>query len=165
MSWVDVQTQVSAQLNLGATVATVLLGAKFLKGTGAPPRVVIVPTRDRFGPTQNNGDDAAPQVLTCFAGAEVHIWAADIPSTEALRNAVLCAIYTLAEGSYDLEGPAGWSDKDIDGAQVKNGALYIFTLHVQMPVTDAGYTLATVTIIPETFTISPPGGTPESGPP
>jgi hypothetical protein len=163
MSWVDVTAQLNAQLNLSSTVAPVLLGAKNLKGTGAPPRVVIVPTRDRFGPSQNIGADP-PQILTCFAGAEVHCWAADVPTTEALRNAVLCALMTLAEGSFDLEGPAGWSEKDIEGAQVLNGSLYIFSLHVQMPVTDAPYTTAEVDSIPETSSMTLPGSdTPESG--
>lgn len=128
---------------------TVRIGAKFLKdNSGVPPRIVWVPTRDRFGPTENlQGDD--PQLHTCMAGCEAHLWVADYEAGETLRNQVIAACNELYEGSYELGAEAGWL-KATEGAVGDLGLVYLMFIAFSVPVLGKCYTRGLVTSIPQT---------------
>jgi hypothetical protein len=123
------------------------VGPKELNNNRAKaPRVVWVPTRDRFGPPRGPGANPR-RILTRNAGCEVHLWGADLASTEALLNSVLSAIHKVAHGSYEAtEGE--W--KDQLGSVTNAGLAYVFGVTFAVPVTDAPSTEGPVTSIPTT---------------
>lgn len=161
MGWSDIVTQVGAQLNEGIEPPIpVLLGAENLKGNGAFPRIVFVPTRDHFGPAENQSADP-PQLATRFAGCEVHVWGGpNFDDTEELLDQVWAAIFFLGEASFEPGEPSGWAQKHIDGGLIVSGKLYVLTLYFKVPVTAGSYTTAEIESIPQTNDISMGGPPP-----
>jgi hypothetical protein len=154
MSLGSVIHQISALLPPGTKS---VVGPEHLKAHDAPPRVVWVPSRDRYGPPESTG--ANPRSLrTRLAGCEVHVWGADYDATEALLNLVQAAIHYVTYGSYQLDqGDAGWLA--LDGPLQNLGRAYVFHVVFKIPVTEAPMKTAPVKSIPQTQVIalgSPP---------
>jgi hypothetical protein len=124
-----------------------MVGPEHLKTHDAPPRVIWVPSRDRYGPPESTGADPR-QLRTRLAGCEVHVWGRDYDATEGLLNLVQAAIHTVAYGCYALETEAGWLA--LEGPLQNLGRAYVFHAVFKLPVTAAPATLGQVTSIPQT---------------
>jgi hypothetical protein len=122
-----------------------------------PPRIVVIPTTDRFGPPiqvqaagvlpQNARQGANPRPLwTRHAGATALIWAAGVPASDeadqlpadykalgVLLNQFVASLHRLVPGFYTLEG--GGVDQDTPVSSL--GKLYRLQFSVQVPVTAA----------------------------
>jgi len=144
MALQDIVDAVQAQL--GSTPC--LLGAQHLRAESAPPRVVFVPTADKFSPAESAGRNPR-QLWTRLAGCSVHLWAADVGATEALLNSVIAAFDVLVGGpNYKLDGQAEWMNQD--GALTNLGVGYAFHVAFKVPITAAPVPAKVVTEIPQT---------------
>lgn len=112
--------------------ATAELGAEHWIAEGTPPRVVWVPTSDRFDPpAQEHRQYRAYR--TRVAGVELRIWGADIGAVETLVNELIVAIHDNARGAYEL-GAGRWDGQD--GAELLElGRAYVLSLTFRIPVT------------------------------
>ena len=166
----DVVNAVTARL--GST--PVIIGMKQLAADAVPPRVVFVPTRDKFGPAERtNGTTVARvdgsgnktwagrQLMVRYAGVQVHCWGADIPSTETLVAQVLAAIHLGIAQDLDITqiAPKGYKLLDggwLDQAWSNLGEVWVGNFEFAFPVLDQVNPTAVVTSIPETPELETP---------
>lgn len=152
-SLVSVATEVGTLL----TGVTTLIGAENVGRSDPPPRVVWVPTKDRFGEAQRYGQGTSKgpprSVGTIIAGVEVRLLAVglaadadpykDMRAVEALRDRFLFMLRKVAYGSYRLREGGFMLATDGD-----YGRGYVLELELMLPITssaDETYTTATVT--------------------
>lgn len=125
----------------------------FLAENASPPRIVVVPTADKFGPplqsvgpsvaTQFKGANPRP-LWTRYAGAEAYIWAAgvlqpneanqltaDYKALGVLLDQFVASLQRTVPGIYQLEG--GGVEQDT-GVIITLGRLYKLQFSVQVPV-------------------------------
>lgn len=129
---------------------------QFLAENAAPPRIVVVPTTDKFGaPVQSAGafvatmpKGANPRPLaTRYAGGEANIWAAGVvqPNPEdqlsadykalgVLLDQFVASLQRLVPGIYSLDG--GGVEQDA-AVVLGHGRLYRLQFAVQVPVVAA----------------------------
>jgi len=125
-----------------------LIGPEHLKAHDSPPRVIWVPSRDRYGPPESTGANPR-QLRTRLAGCEVHVWGRDYEATEELLNLLQAAIHYVAYGCYQLDqGEAGWLA--LEGPLQNLGRAYVFHVVFKIPVTDAPPVTGPVSQIPLT---------------
>ncbi len=122
------------------------IGPEYLRSHDAPPRVIWVPSRDRYGPPMSTGADPR-QLRTRLAGCEVHVWERDYEAVEVLLNLVQAAIHAVAYGCYSIEAEAGWLA--LDGPLQHLGRVYVFHAVFMIPVTAAPATTGKVVSIPQ----------------
>jgi hypothetical protein len=124
------------------------VGPEFLKQHNLPPRIVFVPRREPWGPTENVGSDPR-QLYTRACGVQCFLWGADYAATETLINQFVTALHAYAYGSE--VGEFGEWDPAADGL-VKTGRLYVLDVMLKVPVveTPSTWTTGPVTSIPET---------------
>lgn len=155
----DIVNGVTARL----TGTQVLLGKKYLDQNSAPPRVVFVPSRDKYGPPQRIGG-AQKAIHTCWAGLQVHVWAADVAATESLKDQVLqvlrdtvagLTVAQIAADGYRVLG-GGW----LDNAWTNRGEVYVLEIECGFPVAPALGPTKVVTSIPQTNQLETPGNPP-----
>ena|ERR1041385_3588857 len=137
------------------------IGPENLKVHDLPPRVVFVPRREPWGPSETVGADPR-QMYTRECGVQCYLWGADYDATETLINQVVTAIHGYTYGSE--VGKYGEWDPGSDGL-VKLGRLYVFDAMIKVPVfeTPQDFTTGTVTSIPETPVLvvgAPPADSP-----
>lgn len=161
MALTDIIAAVGEQLDDSIDVK---VGKKNLNANGAPPRIIWVPTQDRFAPTQRVGGNAKA-ILTRKAGVEVHCWGADFAATEDLINQALVAIYAavvklpaalIMPQGFRILDDAGW----LANAWTNNGEVYVFHAEFHLPVTTAPAPTAKVTALPITPELETPGNPP-----
>lgn len=131
------------------------LGEEFVPETRAPPRIVMVPLRDRFSSAQwhpvTSASKRSPKNIgTRIVGVKFHVWAAkasgdttsypDIRAVELLVDRLLIAIRNISVGSYTL------LDGELQSADAGQlGRLYILTCEFQLPIVPATPTTAQTT--------------------
>ena len=124
----------------GFPVVTCRFGADALGQQDAAPRIVWVPTTDRFDGAAKGG--ANPRDLYSVpTGADLHIWGADAEQRGAeydydaamlLRDAVLNALHAQVRG---VGGAiTGGVSVPADGAVTRSGWLYVLSITVGIPV-------------------------------
>lgn len=141
----------------------VLVGKKYIAADGVPPRVVLVPSRDRIAPPQRVGG-VQRAIHTRFAGVQMHVWGADVATTEALVHQVLVAIRAAVstlgvlviapDGYKALDG--GW----LDNSWAQLGEVWVGNLEFAFPVTAPALPTQTITSIPQTNQLETPGNPP-----
>lgn len=104
---------------------------------GYPPRVVLVPTLDTFGPSEWLATDQ-PVLLTRNAGADLYIWHRTFDQASILVHEVAAAIQRIARSSVAITGGAWRGDAKADAL----GVLYVLTLSISIPILDTPYQIA-----------------------
>lgn len=102
----------------------------------ARPRYVWVPTRDTFGPPERVGGNPK-QLLTRFAGLELHLWADTIDDADDRVHAVIAAWMAEANTSVVFDA-INWHSDSVIG----RGVPVTLAMRVKVPVLAA--TLRTV---------------------
>lgn len=146
----DISDAVNALLPAGTAVFT---GEENLSAQGAPPRVVWVPTQDAFGPaTQRGSKPSDPRaLLTCRAGMDIHCWAESFAAAQALRDALVLALRTAIGVNYQITG-GRWLGQEWTAL----GRVYVLSLTIDIPITDATPALASPPIsVPTTISFAP----------
>jgi len=102
---------------------------------GAPPRVIWVPSRDRWESAQKRprgGGSTGKNLQTCLAGVDLHVWGASIPGTWQLVQSVVRALRRRI-------GPDPFLS--INGGQwlateglISQGELYVLSISVALDV-------------------------------
>lgn len=89
MSMQDVVEGIRQDFIASGCIAPVFFGKQYLEDSASAPRIVIVPTTDRYTPPTAINASIQPQVglnprpyWTRFAGCDVHIWAAAEPQPD-----------------------------------------------------------------------------------
>jgi len=175
MALQDVVNAVTSRLPEGTDVK---VGKKYLVGNAKPPRVVFVPTRDNFTASQRtngttvarvdsdgNKTFAGRQLMVRSAGAQVHVWGADVATTETLVHQLLAAIHLGVAQDLDISqvAPKGYKLLDggwLDQAWANNGEVWVGNFEFQFPVLEQPNPTAVVTDFPETPEIETPGDPP-----
>lgn len=133
--------------------APVLFDKVFLPENASPPRVVIVPTTDRYTSPQAINGLIAQQVglnprpyWTRFASCDVHLWAAgeaangrdqllaNYEALDRLLNQFVMSV-TRATNAVMFDG-GSWLDKT---SHVKLGLVYVLKATIEFPVIDVAY--------------------------
>lgn len=151
----DVVTAVGRDFASLRVQCDVRFDSVFLAENATPPRIVVVPAPDKFGPPlqiqaagvlpQSSSKGANPRPLwTRYAGAEAYIWAAGVQQSDeadqlgadykalgVLLNQFVASLQRLVPGSYMLDG--GYIDQDTPVMSL--GKLYRLQFSVQVPVT------------------------------
>jgi hypothetical protein len=137
MALADVIAPISALL----TGVTCQVGSEFVSVNDVPPRVIWVPTMDRFDGAQRHGAGYR-SVKTRVARCDVHVWGAaaagdvtafkELRATELLLNRLICFIHQVAHGAYELEG-GDWGAAGIS----QYGRLYVLKVAFRIPVVPA----------------------------
>ncbi len=125
----------------GMTAVTCHFGPEYLVTEEAPPRIVWVPTMDRFdGPAK--GGQNPRDIYSVPTGVDIHLWGADAAGTGVegaayrgamqLRDAVLNAMHAKIRG-------VGFSVTQglhpaTDQAVTRYGWLYVLSITVGIPV-------------------------------
>lgn len=139
-------------LDSGCT-APILFDKVFLDENASPPRVVIVPTTDRYTSPQAINGLIAPQVglnprpyWTRFASCEVHLWAAGqaldgrdqlLANYEAIDRLLNQFVMSLTRVTNAITFDGGsWADKT---SHVKLGLIYILKATIEFPIIDVAY--------------------------
>lgn len=128
---------------------TNLIGGKHIGAHGMPPRVVWVPTTDKFGAARQHGLEPRA-IKTRAAGVLVHIWAkdptgdaeGDLPACEQLLNDVLWATHQVAHGSFEATGGSWLGQEGEELTQL--GRAYLLELEFQIPITAPAATTQTI---------------------
>lgn len=125
----------------------ILLGPEFLAdATFAPPRIVVVPTKDSFGMAQQHNTVNQPPsrldrpLYTCNEGWEVHCWAvveSDVPAdqfdaTRNLYRAFIAATTHVANGAFEFRA-GEWTRSTYVAT---HGREYVLYVTCQNPVLD-----------------------------
>jgi hypothetical protein len=124
-------------------------GAKNLPKAGVPPRIVWVPSSDRFGPPVGPGRNPNAK-WTRKAGCVVHIWGAshaDIEGERGLLNAFLTALYQVAHGSIEILG-GEWATEEEQSA-LAHGEAYLLSFAVDVPVVSVAKRDVVITSVEE----------------
>jgi hypothetical protein len=140
----DLIAAIAAKLPAGTAS---LVGGKHIGVMGVPPRVVWVPTEDKFAAARQHGPSPR-SIKTRVAGVVVHIWAKgaspdqDLAAAEQLVNDVLWATHQEAYGSYEVVGGT-WLGQD--GEELTQlGRAYLLELQFQVPITAPAPTTQTI---------------------
>lgn len=108
---------------------------------GAPPRMIWVPTRDRFTAAQKR--PGPHSVMTVMAGFSVTLWGTSIDAVETLRERLCRALRAVLGDEPFREATAGAWVADIGATTL--GAAYVLTSSVAMDVPRAAAAPATAT--------------------
>lgn len=149
-------TAVSSDFVERGVACTVLFDKQFLETNGSPPRIVVVPTRDKFkttpqiarpvGTQPGFAGGANPRPLRArLAGADAHIWAiapkqqrpdeqldANYAALGALLNQFVASLNRVAAGAWELDS----GEVDQRTLVVRYGLVYRLSFTVEIPVTD-----------------------------
>lgn len=140
--------------------AKVFLGEAHIAENAEPPRVVWIPTGDRFTPplqTQAKGVPPAPSylgsnprpVLTRWSGAEIHVWAGagrleaeqwrqyekDLAALDALVNQTVLAVHKIVPGYYNFLGADNRQRVHI----VNRGLRTVLRVEIAIPIVDIDF--------------------------
>jgi hypothetical protein len=138
----------------GATV-TCKLGEEFVADNDAPPRVVFVPSADRYT-VQMRSAGTSPRTprspRTRMAGLKLHCWAAkdaadstayaDLSAAELLVHRVVCALHSISHGAVEFEG-GEWTPAGLD----HHGRVYTLSVRLALPITPPVPTTTSVTVL------------------
>jgi hypothetical protein len=131
----------------------VVLGLQGIAGQDDPTvgRVVAYPTTDPLTPTTRVGGNPRAR-RTRNASLEVHCWGAvalnaageidqvqSLRNCESLLNTTITSALDIATGTIDFS-PIAWNE---DTAIARAGWLAVYTLNVEIPITDTTYTVVT----------------------
>ncbi len=151
-------------LTPGLTDGSILMGRERADyAQSAPPRIVMIPTKIRFGArfgsiaaaTRTQDRTAQIQrrsVRTDFVTFEIQVWGAALPpnpaldfdATRAIYQCLDAAVHDLLAGNYDLID-GDWTDQKGGATQfLKSGHLATFGLAIGTPITDTPYPLAAI---------------------
>jgi hypothetical protein len=101
-----------------------------------PPRIVLVPTNEKYGPPiavrDENGRPAKP-VLTRHITLDTHFWGKDLAQAQDMAHAFLVATHKEACPSYRT-GDAYWLSKRQSGGIIVSGEVYILPITFDVPV-------------------------------
>lgn len=163
----DLQKDLQTTLATVDATIVVRLGAWEQYRNEPPPRVVLVPSRDRFegvlGRVPVGTAEPAP-LLSNSAGIEVHIWgkpsdpATDpdysfgYTETEELRDLFVSALVDSVGQGYTADG-GYWIGGEMDA-----GKVYVLNISVGTPINDILNIHPTVEVLAETAAISITGG-------
>ena len=112
-----------------------LLGKKHLAANGAPPRMVVVPGTETFGPGRSNRDAQGrpvKSIATRTIVLNVHVWGADIPQVEAMIAELVLALRGAA-GSCRI-GTGVWLTQD-EASWLVRGEAYQLPIEFDTPIT------------------------------
>lgn len=125
------------------------------------PRIVWVPTADRFAPAKLHKTEPRP-VRTRVAGCAAHIWGDSLASTETLVNNFIAALHQTAYGNYEIV-----SGQWVDPGKMTKGRAYVVEFTVEIPVTIPvpANSSVTVTAVPQNTGMVFPDGSTVSGTP
>jgi hypothetical protein len=102
---------------------------------GSPPRIVWVPSRDRWEGAQKRprgGGSTGKNLQTCLAGADLHVWGASIPETWQLVQSVVRALRRRL-GSDPFLSINGGQWLSVEGL-TSQGELYVLSISVALDV-------------------------------
>lgn len=152
----QVITAVSADFVARGVACSVLFDKQFLTENSAPPRIVVVPTRDKFKTTPQIARPAGTQpgfagganprpLRARLAGADAHIWAvapkqqrpeeqlaANYAALGALLNQFVASLNRVAAGAWELDS----GEVDQRTVMVRYGLVYRLSFTVEIPMTD-----------------------------
>lgn len=115
--------------------ARVLLGPEHLAAHASPPRIVVVPGRDRFS-SPRHGRDAGgkvlPSVRTRTIGLDVHIWGIDYEDVEAMLDALILALDSLGRTSHEIVSGT-WVDSQA-APWLQHGRAYVLLCTFDAPI-------------------------------
>lgn len=150
----DIFEAVNAALGPEVIASTsILFGAENLARQDAPRRIVWVPTIDSFSEAQQRGSvQGDPRALhTVDSGIDVHLWGTGTADALLLRDQFLRALRTSLGPNYRLRG-GGIQNEAI----VSAGRLYVLSIVIRIPITDATPAVAQPPItVPTTTSFSP----------
>jgi hypothetical protein len=130
------------------------IGAEKLLEHSAPPRVVWVPTKDRYdGPIQQSR--TVRSLFTCHSGYDVHLWGESFDAARELRRSFLEVLMANAIASFEI-GAGEWVGFDRP-RWLKSGEVYVLSLTIMEPITAAPKSLVTVTSVAFDSTGAVPG--------
>lgn len=112
-----------------------LLGYEALAEHGAPPRVVVVPPRDTFGASDQNGANPQP-IRSRLMGLEWHVWGATYDDALRLADEVMVSLDKAATGLWEAVS-ATWQKGTLVNVY---GREYILTTTVELPIVDTPWT-------------------------
>ncbi len=146
----QVVAAVTAQLPSAGAGITIHIGSEFLMQNEAPPRIVWVPTKDRYGPPRGVGGNPR-NVRTRHVGYECHVWGVDYEAAELLADQVQAALYFLYWGVFQVtEGQWPQNLGATAGEVTQFGRNYVFFFTIDIPIAEAGQTTGTATSAPLT---------------
>ena len=124
-------------------------GAELLAHEDAPPRIIIVPTDDRFGPPFQINENPR-SIGTCMMGAEVHFWGVTRKQCRAISREFIKQLFGAVGNDYEL----GRGRFDPRPANVRFGFEYILDIQVNEPITLSTFDPA-YGVPSDTFTTTP----------
>lgn len=161
--------------------ARVLLGREHVFEQSAPPRIVFIPARSKFGPKSVAGNrqvGTSPErlrqlqqraIATEKVVFEVHVWGQSTPpdpgydfdATQVLYHQVIQSVHLLTAGAYELVDGA-WADQVATATQLlKAGHEHVFGIAIATPVMDTAqpFVPAGISAV-QTTQIQPADGSP-----
>lgn len=108
------------------------LGKKRLTDNASPPRLVLIPSTDSYGPPDRAALAPGRVLWTRQAGYELILWGRDINETELILGETLSALHYLAGISVQIIG-GEWADD----SWLTLGYAYILRIAVAAPVIKA----------------------------
>jgi hypothetical protein len=136
----------------------ILLGRVHQAENAAPPQIVFIPMRSRFGPRDTSQNQQVASfterqrqiqqraVHTDTVFFEVRVWGAATPSdpdggdfdiTQAIYQLLILVIRESITGQYTLEEGGVWEDQSLGAGQLqKYGHQFVFTVGINTPVLD-----------------------------
>jgi hypothetical protein len=134
---------------------SVLIGREYVTETTAPPRIVMVPVRSKWGPPKSashtpgtiekRAQVAQRAIATEGVVCEVHVWGQatppdprrDFDATRALSHQLIQSVKLLTSGNYELMDGA-WADQVASASQLnKAGHEHVFGISIGTPVLDS----------------------------
>ena len=131
---VNVQPEINTRSGLTVTFHT---GPEFVRQEEIAPRIVWVPTRDRYLPPQGVGGKQRAVAIR-DAGVETYIWGVDYAQTEILIHSTVMAIHRFAVGARIIESGQFQNESE----NVRYGRGYVLTWSLWIPVTDVLFSTA-----------------------
>lgn len=135
---------------------------RYLSGEDAPPRIVVVGRRDKYGPPTTVGGNPAAMAHR-MAGIEVHVWAADADAVEALLHAFIQCMFRVL-GANEESAAIIDGEWNVRTNVLVDGEEYILRASVGVPVVESTYDVAPpdTVLIHKTY-LAPQGGSEELG--
>jgi hypothetical protein len=134
---------------------SVLIGREHVFEQSAPPRIVAIPVRSKWGPKgaashtpgtiEKRIQVAQRSIRTENVVLEVHVWGQatppdprnDFDATRALSHQLIQSVHLLTAGNYELLDGA-WADQVATATQqIKAGHEHVFGISIATPVLDA----------------------------
>lgn len=130
--------EILAPINAALTGVETLVGSEYLMAHGALPRIVWIPTNDRFERGQGRrGTGIGPRsVGTRVVGVRAHIWGADFTATERLVDRVVWLLHQAAFGDYIVED-GEWMAAEGGEAWSQLGKVYVLSVRINTPIVPA----------------------------